>query len=332
MAGRTEMRAAELLAIDEARRARILAAETAQAEQNRASKEVGAAKARGEEAEFERLRALVAAKKAEVANLQEEARLQDEALQAALLALPNLPYPDVPAGEDEAGNVEIRRWGTPPKLEFAPLEHYALPAVQAGMDFEAAAKLSGSRFVVLSGAVARLHRALAQFMLDLHTEEHGLTETWTPVLVRDEMMLGTGQLPKFFADSIAPRMAGGLVPIRGGELTTLVARSRLCACRKACPLSLFAAHTQCIPLPRQARRGRDTSRHAPPAPVRRRSNGLVSTHPDGLEPAVPADDALRGNGSGTPRPALRQMLLMHRLRHGVRRSAADPRLERLGSR
>jgi seryl-tRNA synthetase len=243
MAGRSETRAAELLEIDEARRARILAAETAQAEQNRASKEVGAAKARGEEAEFERLRALVAAKKAEVASLQEEARLQDEALQAALLALPNLPYPDVPVGEDEAGNVEIRRWGTPPELGFTPLEHYALPAVQAGMDFEAAAKLSGSRFVVLSGAVARLHRALAQFMLDLHTEEHGLTETWTPVLVRDEMMLGTGQLPKFGEDSYRTTDGWWLVPTAEVTLTNLVAGEIVEA--GSLPRR-YAAHTQCF--------------------------------------------------------------------------------------
>ncbi|MEL7343444.1 MAG: serine--tRNA ligase, partial [Pseudomonadota bacterium] len=186
-----------LLAIDAARREKISASEAALAQRNAASKEVGAAKAKGDEAEFERLRALVAAKKAEVASLEDEARAQDEALQAALMELPNLPFDDVPLGADEDDNVEIRRWGEPADFDFDPKEHYELAAVQDGLDFETAARLSGSRFMVLSGAVARLHRALAQFMLDTHISENGLTETWTPVLVREDMMLGTGQLPKF---------------------------------------------------------------------------------------------------------------------------------------
>ncbi len=212
----------QVLALDEARRARILAAETAQAAQNAASREVAAARARGDDAEFERLRALVAEKKAEVARLTEAARADDAALRELLMSLPNLPADDVPDGPDESGNVELRRWGTPRALDFAPLEHYQLPAMQAGMDFATAAKLSGSRFVVLSGAVARVHRALGQFMLDTHVAEHGLTETWTPVLVKPEMMLGTGQLPKFGEDSYQTTNGWWLIPTAEVTLTNIV--------------------------------------------------------------------------------------------------------------
>ncbi len=211
-----------ILAIDETRRARITEAETAQAEQNRASKDVGAAKARGDDAEFERLRALVAEKKAEVSRLTEEAKAKDKELEDLLLQIPNLPYVDVPDGRDENDNVEIRRWGSPRNFAFQPREHFGIPAAQAGMDFETAAKLSGTRFVVLSGAMARLQRALAQFMLDLHVEEHGLTETWTPVLVKSEMMLGTGQLPKFGEDSYQTTNGWWLVPTAEVTLTNIV--------------------------------------------------------------------------------------------------------------
>ena len=212
---------AQVLAIDEARRARILAAETATAEQNRASKEVGAARSRGDDATFEQLRAVIAEKKAEIARLTEEARAEDERLQALLLTIPNLPYPDVPDGADEAGNVEIRRHGAPRNFAFQPAEHYQLPAAR-GMDFDTAARLSGARFVVLSGAMARLHRALAQFMLDLHTTEHGLEEQITPVLVRSEMMLGTGQLPKFGEDSYQTTNGWWLIPTAEVTLTNYV--------------------------------------------------------------------------------------------------------------
>jgi seryl-tRNA synthetase len=192
---------AEILAIDEGRRARIQAAEAAQAAQNAASKEAGAAKGRGDDAAFEALRATVGEKKAEIARLTAEAEAEDARLRKLLLTIPNLPLPEVPEGPDETGNVEIRRWGTPRAFDFAPREHFDIPAARAGLDFETAAKLSGTRFVVLKGAVARVHRALAQFMLDLHTGEHGLTEMWTPVLVRDDCMIGTNQLPKFKEDS-----------------------------------------------------------------------------------------------------------------------------------
>ena len=230
-----------LLKIDGDRRAAILAAETAQAEQNKASKEVGAAKGRGDEAEFERLRALVAKKKAEVAEMNARAKELDEALTDALARLPNLPNDDIPDGANEADNVEIHRWGTTPEIAGAK-EHYDLPAAR-GLDFETAAKLSGSRFVVLRGAMARLHRALAQFMLDTHVNEHGLTETMTPVLVRDEAMFGTGQLPKFTEDSYQTTNGWWLIPTSEVTLTNTVAGDVL---EEADLPIRMTAHTQCF--------------------------------------------------------------------------------------
>ena len=213
---------AEVLAIDENRRASILAAEQALADRNAASKLVGAAKASGDEAEFERLRALVTEKKAEIADLEEQAKSEDAKLRDILMGLPNLPAGDVPEGADEDDNVEIHRYGNPRNFAFTPREHFELAAVKGGMDFETAAKLSGSRFVVLSGAIARLHRALSQFMLDLHIEKHCLTETNVPVLVREEMMQGTGQLPKFGDDSYQTTNGWWLIPTAEVPLTNIV--------------------------------------------------------------------------------------------------------------
>jgi seryl-tRNA synthetase len=233
----------EVLAIDEARRARITAAEAAQAERNAASKDVGAAKAKGDEAEFERLRALVAAKKDEIARLEEEAKAEDARLRDLLLTLPNLPYDDVPDGADEDDNVELHRWGEPAKFDFTPKEHFEIEGVKPGMDFETAAKLSGSRFVLLRGAVARVHRALAQMMLDIHTTENGLTETMTPVLVRDEAMYGTNQLPKFAEDSYQTREGMWLIPTSEVTLTNTVRETILDA--DALPIRM-TSHTQCF--------------------------------------------------------------------------------------
>lgn len=211
----------DILAIDTARRDAITQAETAQADRNAASKEVGKAKASGDEAEFERLRALVAAKKDEIARLDEEAKAKDAELTAILEALPNLPHPDVPPGADEDDNVEQHRRGTPRVFDFTPKEHFDIKGVAASMDFETAAKLSGARFVTLKGAVARVHRALAQFMLDTHTDENGLTEINAPVLVRDETMYGTGQLPKFAEDSYQTTNGWWLIPTSEVTLTSL---------------------------------------------------------------------------------------------------------------
>ena len=233
----------EVLSIDSARRARIATAESALAERNAASKAVGEARARGDDAEFERLRALVAAKKDEIARLEAEAAREDERLRDYLLGLPNLPLPEVPDGADEAGNMELRRVGEPRAFAFKPREHYEIPAAAAGLDFEAGARISGARFAVLTGAMARLQRALAQFMLDLHVGEHDLTETWTPVLVREEMMFGTGQLPKFGEDSYQTREGWWLVPTAEVTLTNLV--NGLVVDEAALPRRMVA-HTQCF--------------------------------------------------------------------------------------
>ncbi|WP_170372299.1 serine--tRNA ligase [Ruegeria arenilitoris] len=233
----------DLLRLDESRRAKILAAETAQAEQNKASKEVGAAKARGDEAEFERLRALVAEKKAEIARMQTEAKDIDALLTDQLVRIPNLPAEDVPDGKDENDNVEVKRWGTPRDYDFEPKEHFEIASVQNGMDFETAAKLAGSRFVLLSGGVARIHRALAQFMLDTHTNENGLTEVNGPVLVLSEMMQGTGQLPKFGEDSYQTREGWWLIPTSEVSLTNIVNN---CVIEESYLPRRYTAHSLCF--------------------------------------------------------------------------------------
>ncbi|MFS4438793.1 serine--tRNA ligase [Paracoccaceae bacterium GXU_MW_L88] len=232
-----------ILSRDAARRAKIQAAETALAERNQASKAVGAAKANGDEAEFERLRALVGEKKAEIARLEEEAKAEDAALQTLLMEIPNIPDAEVPDGADEADNVEVNRVGNPRNFGFDPKEHYEIAGVAAGLDFAAAAKLSGARFMVLKGGLARLNRALAQFMIDTQVEENGLTETWTPVLVRDEAMLGTGQLPKFAEDSYRTENGWWLVPTAEVPLTNLAAGEIMDA--SALPRRMTAL-TQCF--------------------------------------------------------------------------------------
>lgn len=212
----------EVLGIDSARRAKIAAAEAAQAEANASAKLVGAAKASGDEAEFERLRALVGEKKTEIARLGEEAKAEDARLRDLLMGLPNTMYDDVPDGADEDDNVELKTWGAIPNYAFDPKEHYELAGVKDGMDFEVAAKLSGARFVVLSGGVARVHRALAQFMIDTHVDKHDFTETNAPVLVREESMYGTGQLPKFGEDSYQTTEGMWLIPTSEVTLTNIV--------------------------------------------------------------------------------------------------------------
>ncbi|MBO9466085.1 serine--tRNA ligase [Tropicibacter sp. R15_0] len=238
-----ENASSSLLKLDEERRAAILAAETAQSEQKKAAKEVGAAKAKGDEAEFERLRALVGEKKAEVADMQTKAKELDEKLQYELAVIPNLPYDDVPLGADEDDNVEIRKWGTPPTLDFDAKEHFELTSVAASMDFETAAKTSGSRFVMLKGAVARIHRALAQFMIDTHVDENGLQEVNSPVLVRDDAMYGTDKLPKFGEDSYQTTNGWWLVPTSEVPLTYTVAGDIVE--ESALPIRM-TAHTLCF--------------------------------------------------------------------------------------
>ena len=232
-----------VLSLDAARRAKIAAAETAKAEQNKASKEVGAAKAKGDEAEFDRLRALVSDKKAEVAAMQAEAQELDAKLTDMLAHIPNNPADDVPQGADENDNVEVKSWGDKPSFDFTPVEHYEIKGVKPGMDFETAAKTSGARFVMLKGAVARIHRALAQFMIDTHVDENGLTEVNSPVLVRDEAMYGTDKLPKFGEDSYQTTNGWWLVPTSEVPLTYSVGGDTLE--QSALPIRL-TAHTLCF--------------------------------------------------------------------------------------
>jgi seryl-tRNA synthetase len=217
-----------LIALDEARRAAITAAETAQARRNAASKEIGGAKKAGRNDIADALMAEVNELKAKQPELEAAAKAADEALQKALAEIPNLPLDEVPDGEDEHGNVEHHKFGAKREYkdsqgnDFTPKQHFELGEALGMMDFELAAKLSGARFVVLTGGLARLERALAQFMLDLHTQEHGYTEVNPPVLVRDDAMFGTAQLPKFRDDQFRAGDDFWLIPTAEVPLTNLV--------------------------------------------------------------------------------------------------------------
>ncbi|MEF3368036.1 serine--tRNA ligase [Methylocystis sp. 9N] len=191
---------AQLLAFDDARRAAIGELQKAQERRNAASKEIGAAMKAGDGARAEALKAEVAAIKENWPALEEAERYAIAELDTALAAIPNTPLDEVPDGADENDNVEIARWGEPRVFDFQPKEHFEIGEALGLMDFETAAKISGARFVVNKGGLARLERALAQFMLDLHTSEHGYMEVSPPLLVRDDAMFGTAQLPKFRDD------------------------------------------------------------------------------------------------------------------------------------
>jgi len=212
----------EILALDAKRRAAQTAAQELLAKRNDLSRQVGEAKRKGGNAaalmdEVGRLKDQIAAREAE------EKALADE-LEAALALIPNTPADDVPQGKDESANLELRRHGTPPQFAFKPQEHYDLGEALGLMDFEAAGRISGARFAVLKGALARLERALAQFMLDLHTSEFGYTEVSPPMLVRDRTLYGTGNLPKFGEDLF--KLEGvdlRLIPTAEVPLTNLVA-------------------------------------------------------------------------------------------------------------
>jgi seryl-tRNA synthetase len=189
-----------LLSLDERRRGAIAALEQAQAHRNAASKEIGQAKAKKDEARAQTLMGEVAQLKDSIPDLEKSAKALEAELEGNLAQLPNLPAHDVPDGIDETANVERHKFGARRDYAFAPRQHFDLGEALRLMDFEVAAKLSGSRFVVLKKGLARMERALAQFMLDLHTGEHGYTEVSPPLLVRDHVMFGTAQLPKFEDD------------------------------------------------------------------------------------------------------------------------------------
>jgi seryl-tRNA synthetase len=191
---------ASLLAIDEKRRAAIAASEQAQARRNAASKEIGEAKKTKDNARADALMAEVGELKIKLPELEASAKQLEDELKKELAGIPNLPLDEVPDGADEHGNVQHHLFGAPRNYAFKPKEHVELGEGLGFMDFETAAKLSGARFVVLKKGLARLERAIGQFMLDLHTNEHGYTEVNPPLLVRDDAMFGTAQLPKFAED------------------------------------------------------------------------------------------------------------------------------------
>ncbi len=211
-----------ILEIDSRLRTAMTKRMEAEAVRNSASKAIGAAKAQKNEAEAARLMAEVADAKATIEQSSQIEAVAQAQLDAIIQALPNLPDLGVPEGEDEAGNVVVKHWGTPPQFPFVPKDHVAIGEAVGGMDFEGAARISGSRFVVLSGQIARLERALGQFMLDQHTQYNGYQETSAPVLVRDHALFGTGQLPKFEEDLFKTTDGRYLIPTSEVSLTNLV--------------------------------------------------------------------------------------------------------------
>ena len=222
-----EPKAIELLALDDKRREHIARLQIAQTERNRASKEIGKAKASGDDVGAQKLIDEVAKLKSEIQNGEEIERAHEAALTNAMAGIPNLPLDDVPDGKDESDNVHIRSVGEKPTFDFTPKEHFDLGEVLGLMDFEQAAKLAGARFVVLKGAMAKLERALGAFMLDLHTSEFGYQEIQPPVLVRDEALFGTGQLPKFAEDLYRTEDGYWLIPTGEVPLTNLARESIL---------------------------------------------------------------------------------------------------------
>jgi seryl-tRNA synthetase len=216
-----EPQAERLIALDDRRKSAVSALQQALERRNARSKEIGQAKAAKDEARAQALMAEVAALKETVPRLEREERETGEALEKALAVIPNLPKSEVPVGSDESGNVERHRAGQPAALSAAR-QHFEIGEALGQMDFEAAAKLSGSRFVVLKGPLARLERALGQFMIELHTTEHGYTEVAPPLLVRDEVPYGTGNLPKAADDMFRTREGFWLIPTAEVPLTNLV--------------------------------------------------------------------------------------------------------------
>lgn len=214
-----------LIALDEKRRDVIAKLQALQERRNAVSREVGEAKKAKDEARATKLMAEVAQIKVDVPTLEEQQRVVDKEFEDALARIPNVPFDDVPDGKDEKDNVEHHRVGSAPKFDFKPKLHFEIGEALGLMDFEAAAKLSGARFVVLKGALARLERAIGQLFLDTHTGEHGYTEVNPPILVRDEVMFGTAQLPKFAEDQFRTTNDLWLIPTAEVSLTNLVRES-----------------------------------------------------------------------------------------------------------
>jgi len=230
-------------ALEEKRKAAQVESDRVRSERNANAKAVGMAKGKGEDAgpllkRGEELTHALETTDAEITRIQAE-------LDALQLGLPNLLHESVPEGRDENANQEVRRWGEPRKFDFKPLDHVALGEALGGLDFEAASKISGARFSVMKGGVARLHRALAQFMLDVHTREHGYTEVYAPYLVLGQSLQGTGQLPKFEQDLFRVQSEQGffLIPTAEVPVTNLVRDSIVDSTKL--PLK-YTAHTPCF--------------------------------------------------------------------------------------
>jgi len=229
-------------ALEDERKGLQVRTQELQAKRNALSKQIGQLKARGED---------TAATMQEVAGLGDELKRNEEALadllnriNAFVSVIPNLPHESVPAGKSEADNLEVRRWGTPRSFDFAVKDHVDLGEALGGIDFDAATKISGARFTLMKGAIARLHRALAQFMLDVHTQEHGYTEVYAPYLVNGNSLFGTGQLPKFHEDLFHVRDDGYfLIPTAEVPVTNIVRDTIVDAERM--PLK-FVCHTPCF--------------------------------------------------------------------------------------
>ncbi len=246
--------AAALLQIDAEKRDHIQKLQESQARRNAASKEVGEAMKAGDKTKAEALKTEVNSIKDFIASGEEVERQLNLKLRDALAVIPNIPLDDVPDGKDEHGNVELRRWGTPPAFAFEPRQHFDIGEWLGLMDFDIATKLSGSRFVVLKGQLARLERALAQFMVDLHTTENGYTETYAPYMLRDDAMFGVAQLPKFAEDLFRTTSGHWLIPTAEASLTNLVREQVLE--EKQLPLRM-TAYTPCFRAEAGAA-GRDT--------------------------------------------------------------------------
>lgn len=246
--------AEQLFIFDDARRAAIAELQKAQERRNAASKEIGAAMKAGDAVRAETLKAEVATIKENWERLEEAERYAIAELDTALAAIPNTPLDAVPDGADENDNVEVARWGEPRNFDFTPKEHFDIGEGLGLMDFESAAKISGARFVVNKGPLARMERALAQFMLDLHTDEHGYMEVNPPLLVRDDAMFGTAQLPKFREDQFPAGDDFWLIPTAEVPLTNLARDSILDAAQL--PLRMTAG-TYCFRAEAGAA-GRDT--------------------------------------------------------------------------
>lgn len=213
----------EIISLDAELRETVTVKQLAETERNSSSKLIGKAKAQGNDEEFNRLREIVSKAKSQIETAEQNEKSIRERLNSILLGLPNIPLEDVPIGDNEDANVEVSRWGQPRNFEFEPKPHDEVGVALGLMDFQTAAKISGARFVILSGELARLERAIVSLMLDIQTQQNGYIETSPPYLVRDSALVGTGQLPTKFADDLFKTGHGPyLIPTAEVPLTNLV--------------------------------------------------------------------------------------------------------------